>query len=109
MIVEGCKKYIRRDLPQLCEMIRPLMHDPVTIVNRKASFFFTEVAEYMDSALIEVAPWLMQDISKMITSNDAASIENGLVLIEVIGIKYGRTHQQDMLSILVQFRMIHDE
>ena len=41
LIIEGCKKFIRRDLEQLCQLIRPLLHDPVPVVCKKASYFFT--------------------------------------------------------------------
>ena len=101
LIIEGCKKFIRRDLEQLCQLIRPLLHDPVPVVCKKASYFFTEVSEYLGSALTDVAPWLIQDIGQMIISQNAISIENGLVMLETIGIGYGRSHQDEMMNICV--------
>ena len=101
LITEGCKKLIRRDLRELAERVRPLLQDPCKIVKQKASFFFTEVEENIGAALIEVAPWLIQDINQLLLSNDPSSIENSLVILETIGLQYGRTHKEEMIMLVV--------
>lgn len=101
MIVEGCEKMVRRDLESLCVMMRPLLRDPIPVVSKKASYFFTEASDHMGKALIEVAPWLIQDIGEMINSQQLHYTENGLVILETVGLDYGKTHQEDMLSICV--------
>ena len=102
LLVEDCSKQFRKDLVTFCDTLRPFLFDEVPIVQRRACYFYIEVYDNISGkALSDSAPWLIQDIAKLINSPNPFFIESGLLLFETICISYGKKHQGEMIAILV--------
>lgn len=66
VIIEYTSDLYRPFLGELLPQLRPLLFDPIRVVRRKAAFFFSEIADYCSSVFLEAAPFIVEDIQKVV-------------------------------------------
>ena len=65
VLVESCNEEMSKSISDFCNAMRGLLHDSCHAVSRKASFFFSEICDYLEEQVLQECDWLMSDISEV--------------------------------------------
>ena len=65
VLVESCNEEMSKNISDFCNAMRGLLRDSCHAVSRKASFFFSEICDYLEEHVLKEWEWLMKDISEV--------------------------------------------